>query len=218
MVERWVESRRRLLALEKDEERVRLSEKLQCFSAAECQAFGISLLSLVIEGSETSLFGRTTLTIRRQDHGPLPTHSFRVGDEAVLYSPKLRHSELADASTCEGVISKVSFKEIQLVTSSSNDSELVPPLRLDLSTSEATSRKLADVLVQMETPGGVVRREGMGMGGGSGAAWPLINTIFYDAPLATPAIVRIKPFNANLNASQVIVCMLLHDRYQRCFN
>jgi hypothetical protein len=187
----WVEQRRRLLRLEQDEERRQLAEKLQHLSPQACQEYGISLLGLDIEESWTALFGRTTLLIKRLDKAPFPTHSFRVGDEATLYSPKLRHTEQADSSSCTGVISRVSYSSIELVCDSLDATEFSSPLRLDMSSSEATHKKLNDALIglhdRVETP-----------------AWSLIRLIFENAPLTEPTAVHITPINAGLNESQVI--------------
>lgn len=186
----WIDNRSRLLALERDEERKQLQEKLEHLSPQACAECGISLLSIEISESFTSLFGRTTFVIKRLDDSPFPAHSFRVGDEAVLFSPKLRHTELEDSSTCRGVISKVTYTTIDLVCDSSDEADFVQPLRLDMSTSESNNRKLMDVLNQLssreETP-----------------AFNMIRLVFEDFPLSSPTIVHIDPLNIHLNASQV---------------
>lgn len=200
-MEFWISKRQKLLALERDEERKQLQEKLQHLSPQACAECGISLLSIEVSESFTSLFGRTTFVIKRLDDAPFPAHSFRVGDEATLFSPKLRHTEFEDSSTCHGVISKVSYSTIDLVCDSSEGADFVQPLRLDMSTSESNNRKLTDVLDQLssraETP-----------------AFNIVQLVFEDAPLVSPAMVHIAPLNTGLNASQVSTMSILLN----CFN
>ena len=190
-MDEWIRDRRRLLALEQDEERRQLQEKLQQLTPQECQEEGISLLSVEVAESWTSLFGRVTLMVRRQDKAPLPTHSFRVGDEVRLYSPKQQHTEAAEASSCSGVVSKVTQISIELVTDAADDLSLVFPLRLDMSVSEATNKKLSAALTEMEKPY-------------DSPGWPVASIIFEKSSLRLPAEVRITPINTGLNPSQVI--------------
>jgi hypothetical protein len=186
----WVEQRRRLLSLEHDEEILQLTQKLQHLTAQQCQNEGISLLSLTIDSSSISLFGRTTFILTKMDKSPFPPHSFRVGDEATLYSPRLQHTVSADVSTCQGVITKVSFKTIEMVTEAADGMELIYPLRLDLSASESTHRKLLKILDELQsipdTP-----------------ALPLIRIAFDNAPIKTPITCHFQPINNGLNESQV---------------
>lgn len=183
--------RRHLLALEQDEERQQLQQKLSQLTAQECQDEGISLLSVEAAESWTSLFGRTTILVRRIDKAPLPNHSFRVGDEVTIYSPALRQTELAESSRCSGVVSKVTQTSIEMVTDPAEELDLVLPLRLDMSVSEATNKKLNAVLNEIrhstDTTG-----------------WPLLSIVFEKTPLGLPADIHIKPMNKGLNPSQVI--------------
>jgi hypothetical protein len=186
----WLEGRRRLLKLEQDEERKQLLEKLNSLTPRQCEDAGLSLLALDVAETWTSLFGRTAMLVSRADKAPLPTHSLRVGDEVSLYSPKLQHTEHADTSRCSGVVSKVTQSGIELVTSPSDELDLIPPLRLDLSVSEATNRKLNAALAELrsphETPG-----------------WPMINIVFENAPFVFGRPVKIAPINTGLNPSQI---------------
>lgn len=189
-MDEWIRDRRRLLALEQDEERRQLQEKLQQLTPQECQEEGISLLSVEMAESWTSLFGRVTLMVRRLDKAPLPTHSFRVGDEVRLYSPKQQHTESAEASSCSGVVSKVTQTSIEMVTNAADDLSLVFPLRLDMSVSEATNKKLSAALTEMEKPY-------------DSPGWPVASIVFEKSPLLLPAEVHIAPINTGLNQSQV---------------
>lgn len=189
-MESWIADRRRLLALEQDEERRKLQEKLNKLTPQECQEEGISLLSVEEVESWTSLFGRTTILVRRQDKAVLPTHSFRVGDEVCLYSPRLQHTDAADSARCSGVVSKVTQNSIEVVTEPSDELHLVPPLRLDLSVSEATNKKLNSALTTLKSPTDT-------------PGWPLMHIVFEQGSFDFPSQILISPINIGLNASQV---------------
>jgi hypothetical protein len=113
----WITTQKSLLQLEKEEEELQLAAKLTSLSAKECEEQGISLLHLEIVATATSLFGRSTVTVKpaqsqqqiqqqqqlqqqqkaQQKAGQpsgTPTHksvkiSMKVGDEVRLYNPKL---------------------------------------------------------------------------------------------------------------------------------
>ena len=110
----WVENQRKLLLLERDVEKQQLSEKLSNLSPHECQEIGLSLLSLEIESSWTSLYGRVKYSIRRRDGKELPIHSFKVGDEAELYQNR-KKSTTSENMTLSGIISKVTPSTVELV-------------------------------------------------------------------------------------------------------
>jgi hypothetical protein len=114
----WVEKQRGYLELEREAERLQLTEKLTKLTSQECQDYGISLLSLDIESSCTSLFGRVKYKIIRKDQQPLPIHSFKVGDEAELYEYK-RNSNVEYVSV-NGIICKVTSLYLEMVCDESD--------------------------------------------------------------------------------------------------
>lgn len=118
MTEEWINRQRKYLELEREAERLQLSEKLTTLTSQECQELGISLLSLDIESSGTSLFGRIKYKIIRKDLQPLPIHSFKVGDEVELYEYK-RNSN-TEKITINGIISKVTSTSIEMVCEESD--------------------------------------------------------------------------------------------------
>ena len=185
-----MEGRRRLLALEQEEERQQLAEKLQRLSPQECQEEGISLLHMKVADTWVSLFGRATISLTRSDKAVLPSHSFKTGDEVTLYSPKLEHTELAASSRCFAVISKVTQTTIEIVTDSAAESDLEPPLRLDMSASEATNKKLKSILSELQDSRDVPGRH-------------MISIVFDNSPLFPPVSVSVEPFNTGLNPSQI---------------
>ncbi len=195
----WVQRQRELLELEKGEEMAMLQSKLSSLSAKECEEEGLSILSLNVVDISTALYGRSCYTIERIVHSSksktenknFPAHSFKVGDEAILYSPKHRSTPQADSSNVTGIISKVTKTSIELIVSEGKDDDVVlePPLRLDMLANEATHNKISGALTELIE--------------GDSPAAPLVNILFHDAPVLPPDTMHITPFNPDLNSSQV---------------
>jgi len=199
----WISKQRELLLLEKEAESAQLLEKINQLTASECQELGLSLTSLDIDGTRVGMFGRICLTIKRCDKKTLPKTQFKVGDEAFLYSPKLRHTTEADNSQVFGIISKVSNEYIELVCNDDIDEQnFKPPLRLDLSSSEQTHKKMMYALNDLESSN-------------TNNLIELLFTNMNDKNTKIPIsqwvlemckldqIPNIKPFNTNLNPSQI---------------
>ena len=180
----WVQKQRVLLALEKEEEKIQLTEKLTSLTAKECEEEGISILSIEVESVKTSLYGRTCYALQRKDRSKFPIHNFKNGDEVELYSPKLKHTH--ENVSISGVISKVSSITIEMVCESGDDVELVYPLRLDMRASEATHKKLTYGLNDLEASS---RKD----------SWPLAHILLEGGEIGYYAPIKIEPFNSSLN-------------------
>jgi hypothetical protein len=113
----WADNQRKLLLLERDVEKQQLSDQISSLSPQECQDHGISLLSLEIESSYTSLYGRVKYLIQRRDKKELPKHSIKVGDEAELY----QKSTTSENMLLSGIISKVTPSSVELVCDDDNE-------------------------------------------------------------------------------------------------
>jgi superfamily I DNA and/or RNA helicase len=147
----WVKKQKELLNIEKDEEIAQLSDKITSLKANECQNLGLSILSIEIESSRVSMFGRICLSLQRCDKKPLPKSQIKVGDELTLYCPKLKHTTNENSSSIFGLCSKISNNIIEIVCSDDIDEEnFIPPLRLDLRASEATHNKMVHALTDLE--------------------------------------------------------------------
>lgn len=148
VVSRWYHKQLRLLQLERDAERGALLEVLNKKSSEQCEEAGLSLLSLECAQISTSLYGRTTYQVERRDKKFLPAHSFKVGDECVLYSPQLRHSPEFESSSVEGIVTKVTTTMVEFVADGKDDVDLFSlfPLRLDLLYSEKTYVKMVEAI------------------------------------------------------------------------
>jgi hypothetical protein len=118
MASEWISKQRDLLELERDAEREQLSEKLSTLFPSECQECGLSLLSLEIESSCTSLFGRVKYKIIRKDRQPLPINSFKPGDEAELFENKRVSDSNEESGILSGIIAKVTTMYIEMVCDS----------------------------------------------------------------------------------------------------
>lgn len=147
----WVIKQKELLNIEKDEEIRQLSDKISSLTANECQNLGLSLLSIEIESTRVSMFGRICISLQRCDKKQLPKTQFKVGDELTLYCPKFKHTTNEDTSNVYGVCSKVSNNIIEILCSDEIDEEnFKPPLRMDLRASEATHNKMVQALTDLE--------------------------------------------------------------------
>jgi len=215
MLSTWTRKQRELLALEQQEEKKLLQEKLDSLTPKSCEREGLSILSLKLEGTHTGLYGRTVLTLTRGDGKPFPSNGFKVGDEGTVYAPKLQHTSSAEASCVSGVISKMTASHIELVADDGEVDENVlecnPPLRLDMTASEATHKKMLHALNDMEQCSDLptwrlahilfnneeAAAANEGGGGGGGGAWGERRL------LGEVKATTIVPINTSLNAPQI---------------
>lgn len=127
-ISNWIEKQRILLNLEKESEKEQLLEKLNTLTPQECQENGISLLSLEIESTSTSLFGRIKYKIIKKDKKEFPINSFKVGDEVQLYETKRisnnsnnhNNSSKEENVVLNGIVSKVTSTYIEIVSDESD--------------------------------------------------------------------------------------------------
>lgn len=148
-VSKWVERQNQLLDLEREAETSLLEEKISSLSARECQKEGFSLLNLNIEGTSSAMFGRCAIALSKLGGAKLDS-SFKVGDEVVLYNPKLRGTSENDDATVWGLVSKVTFKTITIVVDDFDQSYFDPPLRMDLRPNNKTYEKMKSALLDVE--------------------------------------------------------------------
>jgi ATP-dependent RNA/DNA helicase IGHMBP2 len=190
-VESFVKRQVELLILEREAESQQLNEQIHQMTAKEAQDKGVSILDVMIESTKSALMGRCCHVITRTDSNLLlPSHSFKVGDEVVLYmrdkKTKAKGQEDEPAELL-GIVSRISPKEIDIVCDMSEDAvDLLPPLRLDLHASEQTHLKMVKALQNLTT-----------------ASHPLANILFNGMVVPLSDAVEITPFNSNLNTSQI---------------
>ena len=153
-MEEFCARQRALLDLEKQAEAQQLQEKLAELTGHQCQLEGISLLNLNLVSSHTSLFGKLSLQLANHKHQQLAKSQFKVGDEVVLYNPK--HKNTKDHEEVQGIVSKVTTHTIELVHSDDGGHnatsmfDAITNLRLDLTSSEATHKKMLATLDSMQ--------------------------------------------------------------------
>ena len=154
----WCKSQRELLALEHDEEKAGLADKLAQLSPLECEKEGLSLLGLELDGTKTGLYGRTVLSLlckRERVSG----NSFKVGDEVQLSAPSLTGNPAQHAlATVTGVLLRSNAQGVlEMAVGGGPDDEVdeallraSPPLRLDLLANDATHSKMLKALAEIE--------------------------------------------------------------------
>ena len=144
----WTAQQRKLLALEHDSEKLQLTDKIESLTAKECEDAGLSLLSMSIESVTTALFGRCCLSLVRSDSREL-LKSFKVGDEVVVYCPKLRHTpEFAEV---ECIVSKLLPASIQLICDVIDESIFDTSIRVDARANDSSYRKYLNALNDLES-------------------------------------------------------------------
>jgi hypothetical protein len=184
-LEQWTVSQLSLLQLEKEAEAHQLSEKISKMTAIKAQDMGISLLNLHIVSTQSALMGRNCHTLGRIDDKTLPSHTFKVGDEILLYSSKL-HTTKDETNSLFGIISKISVKEIDILCEVDDTEHLLIPLRLDMNVSEVTHKKMVTAVHNL-----------------SKISHPMINIIFNKIEVDLSVPLKIVPYNVKLNPSQV---------------
>ena len=187
----FVRKQRELLQLECDEERKMLGDKLSSLSSKACESEGLSVLHMEIESIRSGLYGRTVASLQRMDKKPMPAHSLKVGDEVRIYSPKLQYTPAAESSSVNGVITRVSPLHVDFVTDGDVDEPSFPsPLRIDMLANEGTHKKMMSALQDLENMQ-------------DSQNWPLADILFGQGATGIVQEIKISPFNAGLNESQV---------------
>ena len=159
-VSEWTKLQRNLLDLERESEKLQLSEKIESLSAKDCEAAGLSLLSLSIQSVTAALFGRNCISLARSDSKEL-LKSFKVGDEVVMYCPKLRNTPEFVMINC--IVSKLLPASIELICDEVDESIMDRSIRVDARANDSTHNKYLSVLNDLE-----------------GSALPLRNILFGD--------------------------------------
>lgn len=206
MIANWVKSQKALIDLERECEIAQLSTKISSLGAKECQNEGLSILNLEVEGTKTAMFGRCCVILQKIG-GKQIESSFKVGDEVVLFNPKLRTSSATDANGSSldngsvfGLVAKVSNFIIEIVVEEFDDNQFDAPLRMDLRSNQKTHIKMMEALSTLEN-----------------SDHPLVQMLFSpkDESLGYRVVVQDnikleKIYNPNLNESQhnAIKCSL----------
>ena len=146
-VSEWTKLQRNLLDLERESEKLQLSEKIESLSAKDCEAAGLSLLSLSIQSVTAALFGRNCISLARSDSKEL-LKSFKVGDEVVMYCPKLRNTPEFVMINC--IVSKLLPASIELICDEVDESIMDRSIRVDARANDSTHNKYLSVLNDLE--------------------------------------------------------------------
>eukprot|EP01041_Mallomonas_annulata_P001055 gene1055-2065_t len=189
-MESWVLAQKELLELERQVERDQLLDKLTNLSAQECQELGISLLNLEVDSVRTSLYGRSCISLQRRDRKAFTINNFKVGDEAIILPYKQQTMKSSSIVSITGIISKVASDLVELIYDGGDDENLEYPLRLNISASESTFKKVTKSLNELGSLS-------------AGAVYPLTQILFEDRPVGFVQNVKIFPFNSTLNSSQI---------------
>lgn len=147
-VVKWTAQQKKMLALEHESEKMQLADKILSLTAKDCEVAGLSLLSMSIESVTTALFGRSCLSLIRSNSKEV-LKSFKVGDEVVIYCPKLRHT--AEFTEVECVVSKLLPTSIQLICDNIDESIFDNSVRVDARATDSTYRKYLNALHSLES-------------------------------------------------------------------
>jgi ATP-dependent RNA/DNA helicase IGHMBP2 len=155
---KWTKHQRELLEFERECEKSELTDKIGSLSAKECEDAGLSLLSMAVGSSSTALFGRCCLTMVRSNNQML-LKTFKVGDEVVMYCPKLKHTP--EYFAVEGIVAKLLPASIDIICDEVDGSLFDESIRIDLRANDGTHKKYLKVLDDLE-----------------GSSHPLVNLLF----------------------------------------
>jgi ATP-dependent RNA/DNA helicase IGHMBP2 len=144
---KWTKHQRELLQFERECEISELTDKIGSLSAKECEDSGLSLLSMAVGSSSTALFGRCCLTMVRSNNQQL-LKTFKVGDEVVMYCPKLKHTP--EYFEVEGIVAKLLPASIDIICDEVDESLFDEPIRIDLRANDGTHTKYLKVLDDLE--------------------------------------------------------------------
>ena len=144
---KWTKHQRELLEFERECEKSELTDKIGSLSAKECEDAGLSLLSMAVGSSSTALFGRCCLTMVRSNN-QLLLKTFKVGDEVVMYCPKLKHTP--EYVAVEGIVAKLLPASIDIICDEVDESLFDDSIRIDLRANDGTHKKYLKVLDDLE--------------------------------------------------------------------
>jgi ATP-dependent RNA/DNA helicase IGHMBP2 len=144
---KWTKHQRELLEFERECEKSELTDKIGSLSAKECEDAGLSLLSMAVGSSSTALFGRCCLTMVRSNN-QLLLKTFKVGDEVVMYCPKLKHT--TEYFAVEGIVAKLLPASIDIICDEVDETLFDESIRIDLRANDGTHKKYLKVLDDLE--------------------------------------------------------------------
>ena len=125
--------------LESVAEAERLSERRKRQNGPDAEKSGETLLDLVVTDEDAGLGGRYLITlVKRNRTLQLPWNRLRVGSPVVL-TP----NDDASGDACQGVVTAISRKSIQVAVNDWPDAER---LRIDLSPDEITRKRMLNAL------------------------------------------------------------------------
>lgn len=125
--------------LESVAEAERLNERRQRQKGPDAEKSGETLLDLVVTDEDTGLGGRYLITlVKRNRTLQLPWNRLRVGSPVIL-TP----NDDLSGDTCQGVVTSISRKSIQVAVNDYPDAER---LRIDLSPDEITRKRMLNAL------------------------------------------------------------------------
>lgn len=157
MIANWVKTQKTLIDLERDCEIEQLTSKISSLGAKECQNEGLSILNLEVEGTRSAMFGRCCIILQKMGAKQIES-SFKVGDEVLLYNPKLKSTSdstsssnsSSDNGSVFGLISKVTNYKVEMVVEEFDENCFDPPLRLDLRSNQKTHNKMIEAITSLE--------------------------------------------------------------------
>jgi len=125
--------------LESVAEAERLNERRQRQKGPDAEKSGETLLDLVVTDEDAGLGGRYLITlVKRNRTLQLPWNRLRVGSPVIL-TP----NDDLSGDTCQGVVTSISRKSIQVAVNDYPDAER---LRIDLSPDEITRKRMLNAL------------------------------------------------------------------------
>ena len=146
-VSTWTEAQRELLQFERDCEISSITEKIKSLSAKECEDAGLSLLHMVISSTSSALFGRCRLSMERSN-GQQLIRTFKVGDEVVLYCPKLMNTP--ESIKVDGIVTKLHKTSIEIICDEVDEQNFDRSIRIDIRFNDSTHQKYLSLLGDLE--------------------------------------------------------------------
>lgn len=146
-VSTWTEAQRELLQFERECEISSITEKIKSLSAKECEDAGLSLLHMVISSTSSALFGRCRLSMERSN-GQQLIRTFKVGDEVVLYCPKLMNTP--DSIKVDGIVTKLHKNSIEIICDEVDEQNFDRSIRIDIRFNDSTHQKYLTLLRDLE--------------------------------------------------------------------
>ncbi len=189
--------------MERESEVELVQTQLRTLSAHACQAAGVSLLHLVLDGSSMDTFGHTVFTLSHRTRPELPSHNFATGDVVQLKvtAGSSGGDDSQDFVAFGGVVSRVKDESISLTVDDFEEKcgnlsvgSVLDGLRnskgnrLDLLPNDATYRRMEAAIEEMAKA-----RDNS-----------LVDVLFGSRPPRFEAapVSHFCPFNMNLNQGQ----------------